>query len=106
MERTFETPEPIQLYVELGSGEVRINATDTTTTEVIATGEAAHEVTGERQGTRIAVIGPKRRTGFLGGSDSKIELTVTLPAHSELVTKTGSADQHVTGTLAQVSARS
>ena len=99
MERTFDTPEPIQLYVELGSGEVRIDATDTTTTEVTATGDHADEVTVEQSGARIAVIGPKRRTGFLGGSDSKIILTVTVPAHSELVTKTGSADQHVTGTL-------
>ena len=106
MDRTFDTPEPIQLYVELGSGEVRIDATDTSTTEVTATGDHADEVTVEQSGARIAVIGPKRRTGFLGGSDSKIILTVTVPAHSELVTKTGSADQHVTGTLAQVSARS
>lgn len=106
MERTFETPEPIQLYVELGSGELRIDATETTTTEVTATGDHADEVTVEQQGTRISVIGPKRRTGFLGASDTKILLTVTAPALSELVTKTGSADQHVTGTLAQVSARS
>ena len=45
-------------------------------------------------------------TGFLGGSDAKIQLTVTAPTGSALVTKTGSADQHVSGTLAQVSARS
>jgi DUF4097 and DUF4098 domain-containing protein YvlB len=106
MERTFDTPEPIQLYVELGSGEVQIHATDTRTTEVTALGDHADEVVVEQTGSRVTVIGPKRRTGFLGGSDSKIQLTVTLPAHSGLATKTGSADQHVTGTLAQVSARS
>ena len=106
MERTFDTPEPIQLYVELSSGEVRIDATETTTTQVTATGDHADEVTVEQQGARIAVIGPKRRTGFLGGSDSTIILTVTVPTLSELVTKTGSADQQVSGTLAQVSARS
>ena len=106
MERTFDTPEPIQLYVELGSGEVRIDATDTTTTEVTATGPGSDDVTVEQSGNRIAVIGPKRRTGFLGGSDAKIQLTVTAPTGSALVTKTGSADQHVSGTLAQVSARS
>ena len=106
MERTFDTPEPVELYVELGTGEVRIEATETSTTEVTATGAHADEVTVEQRGTRIAVVGPKRRTGFLGGSDSKILLTITVPAYSELVTKTGSADQHMTGTLAQVSARS
>ena len=50
MERTFDTPEPIQLYVELGSGEVRIDATDTTTTEVTATGPGSDDVTVEQPG--------------------------------------------------------
>jgi len=106
MERTFDTPEPIQLYVELGSGQVRITAADTTSTEVTASGEHADDVVVEQQGGRISVIGPKQRTGFLGGKDAKIHLAITVPTGSELVTRSGSADQHVTGTLAQVSARS
>ena len=43
MERTFDPPDPARLYVELGRGEVRVDATETTTTQVTATGVHSDE---------------------------------------------------------------
>jgi DUF4097 and DUF4098 domain-containing protein YvlB len=105
MERTFDTPEPVRLYVELGRGEVRVDATETTTTQVTATGAHADEVDVAQDGRQISVVGPKQR-GLFGGSDPEITLTITVPLGSELVTKTGSADQRITGTVALVKAKS
>ena len=105
MERTFDTPNPVNLYVELGSGSVDVTATEVTTTEVVALGEHADEVRIDREGDRISVIGPKGRGGFFGG-DPKIDLRITVPTASELVSKTGSADQRTAGTLALVKAKS
>jgi DUF4097 and DUF4098 domain-containing protein YvlB len=105
MERTFDTPHPVHLHVELGNGSVDVTAADVTTTEVVATGDHADEVRVERDGDRISVIGPKGRAGFFG-SDPKIDLRITVPSDSELTTKTGSADQRTAGTLAGVKAKS
>jgi len=105
MERTFDTPDPVRLYVELGRGEVRVDATETTTTQVIATGAHSDEVEVEQDGRQISVIGPKQR-GLFGGSDPEITISITVPRGSELYTKTGSADQRITGTLALAKAKS
>lgn len=104
MERTFDTPTPVQLYVELGSGSVEVTAAEVTTTEVVATGEHADEVRIEQDGDRVSVIGPKGRGGFFGG-DPKIDLRITVPSASGLVSKTGSADQRTSGTLSLVKAK-
>ena len=43
LDLTFDTPEPIELYVENGRGRVDVTATDTTETTVRITGERAEE---------------------------------------------------------------
>ena len=43
LDLTFDTPEPIELYVENGRGTVDVTATDTTETTVRITGERADE---------------------------------------------------------------
>lgn len=93
-EETFHTPEPIELYVELGSGSLTTDARDTAQTEVSITGPRADEFDIEEHPGRIAIIAPKQRFGF--GSD-KHDVRVTLPTASSLVVKTGSADTVASG---------
>jgi DUF4097 and DUF4098 domain-containing protein YvlB len=96
-EHHFDTPQPVNLYVEIGKGTVRVAATDTTATHVEVTGRDADQVRVEQSGDQISVVAPQR-TGFLGG-DSRLDVTVTLPTDSDLAVRTGSADITVDGTL-------
>ncbi len=94
----FETPEPIGLHVEIGKGNVAITATDTTVTHVEIDGRDAEEVEVHQDGRTISVVAPRMRAGFFGG-DSRLDVTVTMPLHSDLSVKTGSADVTVAGTI-------
>lgn len=98
MHKTFPTSEPTSLYVEIGSGLVKVDATETTETEVHVDGKDAEDVIVEQRGDQIVVIGPQRRVGFFGfGGD--LMVTVTLPLDSDLATKLGSAELVATGRL-------
>jgi len=92
----FETLEPVDLYVENGSGSVTVTADDTAETTVEITGRHADETVVRQDGRQISVIAPKLRSGFLGG-DSKLDMTIKVPTDSTLAVKTGSAN--VTGNL-------
>ena len=96
-EHHFQTPQPVNLYIEIGKGSVRVEATDTTETHVHVTGRDAEQVRVEQSGDQITVAAPQR-TGFLSG-DSRLDVAVTIPSHSDLAVKTGSADITVDGTL-------
>lgn len=98
MERIFETPEPIQLHVELGKGRLTVNALETTTTTVSVEGDRADDVEITQQGRQIAVIAP-RTHGFFG-DDTRLEIEISIPNGSDLSTKTGSADQRIHGAIA------
>lgn len=100
MQKTFETPGPISLYVELGSGSVTLGCEQVAETTVDVTGKDAEDVLVEQRGNQIVVIAPKNRTGFLGRSDT-IAVHVTMPEDSELATKLGSADVTATGRLGE-----
>jgi DUF4097 and DUF4098 domain-containing protein YvlB len=100
----FETHQPVQLYVELGSGQIRVTAEDTTASHVAVTGRDADRVVVELDGDRLNVIAPKDRTGFLSG-DRKIELTITVPTDSALQAKSGSADVTARGRYADIHVR-
>ena len=67
----FETNEPVDLYVELGKGEVEVTASDTTATTVEVEGRDAERVEVRQDGRQISVIGPKgnRGGGFFGGEE-------------------------------------
>ena len=96
LDLTFDTPEPIDLYVENGRGSVDVTATSTTETTVRITGERADEydvrdLAGERGDRRIAIIAPKRSGGFLG-KDARAEIVVEVPVASGLNAKIGSSD--------------
>jgi len=102
MQKTFSTPEPIALYVEIGSGDITLHADDVTETVVDVDGKGADETVVEQRGDQIVVIGPRRGGGFLGGG-GQLSVHVTLPTRSNLATKLGSADLGVRGTLGSCS---
>ncbi|MCW2779964.1 MAG: hypothetical protein JWR35_413 [Marmoricola sp.] len=96
MNRTFNTPEAVELYVELGSGQIATDAIETDQTTVAITGPRADEFAVEQNGDQIKVTPPKSRVGFLHGNDSH-EVKVSLPTGSGLTAKAGSADTVATG---------
>jgi len=90
LDLTFDTPEPIALYVENGRGSVDVTATSTTETTVRITGERAEEFDVRDLGDRIAIIAPQRN-GFFG-RDARAEIVVEVPVASGLNAKVGSSD--------------
>jgi DUF4097 and DUF4098 domain-containing protein YvlB len=99
MDHTFETPEPIELYVEVGRGHVDVTATDTDRTTVTVTGDHAEDLLVEQREGQVAVIAP-RSNGFLSGGNRRYFVSVTLPTGSALALKTGSADTRAEGEYA------
>jgi DUF4097 and DUF4098 domain-containing protein YvlB len=98
VKQSYDTPEPIELYVELGAGRLNATATETDQTVVEIRGPRAEEFHVALVGTRLSVIAPPGR--FFGRDSHDVRLTV--PAGSGLATKTGSADTTVTGPLGLV----
>lgn len=97
MNRQFETPEPIDLYVEIGKGKVEIRATSTGTTTLDIEGRDADEVTVTFENNRLSVIGPKDGGSWFSGRDRELDVEVELPTASNVAVKTGSADIEVEG---------
>lgn len=108
MDHTFETPHPVKLYVEIGSGQLSAEATDTArdtgTTSIVLSGPGADQTEVVQDGDQISIIGPSQRAGFLGG-DRRVMAEVTVPTSSQLITKLGSADQSARGTWTMVKAK-
>ncbi|MDQ6935241.1 MAG: DUF4097 domain-containing protein [Actinomycetota bacterium] len=95
MQIHYETPEPIELYVALGSGQLSTATSDTSVTEVEVTGPQAEDFDISQDGRTVRVIAPKH-TGFMGSTRGHA-VTIRLPHDSDLVTKTGSADLSASG---------
>lgn len=104
MHKTFPTPGPTSLYVEVGAGQVTVHATATSRTEVRAEGRDAEKVTVEQHGDEIVVKAEQRHGFFSFGSD--LAVTVTVPLDSGLVVKVGSADVTGTGRFGAVHVKS
>ncbi len=96
MKQTFETHEPVELFVEIGRGSVTLDAAEVTESAVEVTGDRSDEVFLELSGKQLSVIGPRHRTGFFGG-EANLCVTVSVPSASQLHVKTGSADVSATG---------
>lgn len=96
MNKTFTTPDPVHLYVELGAGHLTVSAREVDTTRVEINGSRAEEFHVEQSGSQIAVVAPRGR--FFGHGDSH-DVRIVVPAGSDLATKTGSADTETTGPL-------
>jgi DUF4097 and DUF4098 domain-containing protein YvlB len=106
MQKTFETPGPTSLYVEVGAGTVSIQADEVAQTTVDVQGRNAEEVTVDQRGDQIVVIAPQRRSGFFGGGSNEFQVHVTMPSDSRLATKLGSADVSVAGRIGETSIKS
>ncbi|MGW5242262.1 DUF4097 family beta strand repeat-containing protein [Monashia sp. NPDC004114] len=111
LETHFETTGPINLKVELLVGDVKLTATERTSTSVrlIPNGrngeELAEKFTVEAHGNDVVVLSPKVRDGFWGfGSKGSVDVEVDLPVGSTVDVKTGSGDVEATGLLGEVRA--
>ena len=98
-EHHFETHRPVDLYVELGKGNLTVRATETTGTEVVLTGRDADQVEVHQDGDQISVIAPKQRSGVFGGDRDRLDVAVTLPTGSNVAARTGSADVALEGEI-------
>ena len=96
MNRQFETPAPIELYVEIGKGQVALRATETETTDVDIRGQHADEVTVTFENNRLSIVAPKESGGWFGG-DKGLDVRVPLPTGSDVAVRTGSADIEIDG---------
>jgi hypothetical protein len=104
LDLSFDTPEPIDLYVENGRGSVDVTATDTIETTVRISGDRAEEfdvrdLADGHGPRRIAIIAPPRSGGFLG-KDPRAEIVVEVPVASTLQAKVGSSDVAAHGRFA------
>jgi DUF4097 and DUF4098 domain-containing protein YvlB len=104
MERTFHTPQPVELYVELGSGRIHAAAGDQEQTVVQVVGPRAEDFSVEQRDGRIDVIAPKSTLGSMFTSD-RHDVTVSVPTGSDLATRAGSADTTAAGRWGTVQLR-
>lgn len=92
----FHTPHRVQLYVEAGSGTLNLTAHETDVTHIEILGEDAEEVEVRQEGDQVSVVAPHRRSGFFA-RDQKLDITISLPTRSSVVTRTGSMDLTASG---------
>ena len=104
-EHRFETHLPVDLYVEIGKGRVRVFCTDTTESTVTIEGRDADQVVVRQEGDQISVVAPRQRAGFFG-SDASLKVNITVPTNSNVATRTGSADVEVEGMAGSATIRS
>ena len=100
MNKTFDTPDPVELHVELGSGTLTVEARDTAESVVDIAGPRAEEFAVEQRGRHLVVVPPKGR--FLGLDTGSHTVRIVVPTGSDLATKTGSAATETIGSLGQV----
>lgn len=105
MQYTFHTPDPADLYVELGAGTLDIRCEDVTETTVDVDGQNAEEVLVEQRGEQIVILAKQRGIGFFTRSDD-LRVAVTMPGSSRLATKLGSADVTVSGRVGEAMLKS
>jgi hypothetical protein len=103
VQQAFDTPEPVELVVEIGGGSLTAEANDTDRSTVEVTGPRAEEFTVELRGRTLAVLAPK--SGGLFRGNDRHAVRVVVPEGSDLVTRTGSADTDAAGTWAGVRAK-
>jgi DUF4097 and DUF4098 domain-containing protein YvlB len=101
VQHTFETPDHTAVHIEIGSGDVHVQADQHDRAVIEVTGEHADEVTVEQRGDRIVVVAPANRVGF--GRHRKIDVHASVPRGTDLSTQLGSADLDVTGVLGDAS---
>jgi hypothetical protein len=109
--RTFDTPQPVKVTLELGVGDVRIVASDRTDTVVQvepsdptkkADVTAAQQTRVEYENGRLLIKAPKgwRQYTPRGGGES-IDVRIDLPVGSHVQGEAGVAAMHCTGRLGE-----
>lgn len=95
-EHAFSTATAVTVQVEMGSGGLRLTATQDHAgrSTVVVDGEDAELVTVEHTDDRIIVRTPKQRRTLLG-QDTSYDIKIAVPDGSRALVRTGSAD--VTG---------
>jgi Toastrack DUF4097 len=106
---TFQTPRPISVDVELGVGDIRIDAGERTDTivEVLPSDPgnpgdvaAAEQTRVDYAGDRLVVRGPRGWRQWLPSrGHESIDLRISLPAGSDVVAEAGVAALRSTGEL-------
>jgi Toastrack DUF4097 len=104
----FDTPEPISVTIDLGVGDIRIVASDRadTVVDVRPADErnepdvrAAEQTRVEYTAGRLLVMGPKQRGLGLFSKPGSVDVTIELPAGSQLQGDAGVAAFHCMGRL-------
>jgi DUF4097 and DUF4098 domain-containing protein YvlB len=105
---TYDTPEPISVTLELGVADVRITATDRTDTvvEVRPSDEsdesdvaAARQVRAEHANGVLQLTGPKARVFDFSRKTRSVDVTIELPAGSDVTTQLQAGNVRCTGSL-------
>jgi hypothetical protein len=111
---TFETPDPIDVDVEVGGAYVRIEAADRTDTVVEVTPTdpssrtdraAAQDTRVELVGGRLEVRGPSGWRGWTSRRIGAVDVRIDLPAGSTLRLELGAGSSHARGRLGACRAR-
>jgi DUF4097 and DUF4098 domain-containing protein YvlB len=104
---TFETPNPVNLRVELWAGSVEITAADTQTTTVELRGdqEVIEAAKVEQRGDEVVVLMPKMKGGLFRRS-AEVEAEIVVPKQSNARVESASADIRTRGDLGKVDAAS
>jgi DUF4097 and DUF4098 domain-containing protein YvlB len=111
---TFDTPDPIAVDLEVGVGDVRIEASDRTETTVevrpsnpdkAADVTAAEQTRVELANGRLTVKTPSgwRRLGR--DRDASVDVEISMPSGSSLRAEVGVVDLHATGRSGECHAR-
>lgn len=100
MKHEFPAPGPVEAYVELRAGDLRVRAEATDTATVEVSGTKADSVVVESQGDLIRVV-ERSRTGFFPDRGD-VRVVLVLPERSDLVAKLGSSGVTATGEVGSV----
>lgn len=93
---TFMSTAPAKLFVEFDKGNLEVQATETDETIVEIDGEDAESLVVEQSGDTINITDPHK--GPFSRS-RRYDISVTVPVHSQLRARTGSADIATQGVL-------
>lgn len=104
MDKQFDTSNPIELVAALSAGALHIATDDSGRSSVEVEGPRAEEFTVELRGRQLHVLAPRGR-GSLSRHTDGHQVRVTVPAGSDLTTRTGSADVEATGRYGRVRAK-
>ncbi len=103
MEYTFETPEPVDLYLELDRGQVTVTAVATGQSSLRVEGDQPERLQVHADGNRIRAVVERRSLFDFAPS---LRVWVTVPVESRAAVRTGSAGVAAAGRLAEATVTS